>query len=203
MVTSITMEKQQKEIWDNLIKKGITNAMTGLSQMVGQDIGINSVEIEEVLAKRVPEMMGGPDALIMGIYLTFSGAANGHIMLAHSPEVANAFLNMLLGGEHDIRTSIDEMEQSALGEMGNVTSSFFLNSVADSLGVLLSPSTPLMLLDIAGAVLDVALAEILLASDYVFSVKTSFVIKDAQIEGAFMVLPNKSFLDLPVTNGSR
>lgn len=185
-------------IWDQLIKKGMTNAISGLSQMVGRDFEIGSINIRQVPARDMPDLLGGPEKMVVGVYITFSGASNGHILLAHQPEFAYSILDLLLGNAPGTCKNLDEMSQSALGEMGNVTGTFFLNAIADSLGVLLNPSPPIVLLDMAGAILDIALSEILAERDDVFIAETSFHISDRTVEGKFLIMPNASFMQLPL-----
>lgn len=182
--------------WEELMKKGITNAISGLSQMVQKKITVDSVSISRIPAKQVIDLVGGPETLIVGIYLNFSGAANGHLMLAHRPEVAYALLGMILGEEPVKRDDISDFEQSALSEMGNITGSFFLNAIADALGITLYPSPPSVIIDMAGAIMGIALAEILQESDEVMVVDTAFTTDDQKAGGRFMIMPNESFVKL-------
>jgi len=198
MENNVSTEFDGMLIWDQLLRKGMANAITGLSQMVGRDFEISSMNIKQVPARDMPDLLGGPERMVVGVYITFSGASNGHILLAHQPEFAYTILDLLLGNPAGTCKTLDEMSQSALGEMGNVTGTFFLNAIADSLGVLLNPSPPIVLLDMAGAILDIALAEILAERDEVFIVETAFAVSDRTIEGKFLIMPNASFMQLPL-----
>ncbi|MGD0854204.1 MAG: chemotaxis protein CheX [Dehalococcoidia bacterium] len=192
--------QEEMLIWEDLMKKGMTNSINGLSQMVGREFQINSINIRKVPAKEMPYILGGPEHMVIGVYITFSGASHGHILLAHQPEFAYKVLDMLMGNPMGTTSSLDEMSQSALGEMGNITGTFFLNAVADELGVFLNPSPPIVLLDMAGAILDIALAEILAERDDVFIAETSFGVSDRTVEGTFLIMPNASFMQLPLVN---
>ncbi len=198
MENNVTKEFNSMLIWDQLIRRGMANAIFGLSQMVGREFQINSINIRQISAVDMPELLGGPECMVVGIYITFSGASNGHILLAHQPEFAYTILDLLIGSPRGTGKSLDEMSQSALGEMGNVTGTFFLNAVADALGVTLNPSPPVVLYDMAGAILDIALAEILAERDDVFIVESSFGVSDRTIQGKFLIMPNASFLQLPL-----
>jgi len=192
--------QEEMLIWEDLMKKGMTNSIHGLSQMVGREFQINSINIRKVPAKEMPYLLGGPEHMVIGVYITFSGASHGHILLAHQPEFAYKVLDMLMGNPLGTTNSLDDMSQSALGEMGNITGTFFLNAVADELGVFLNPSPPIVLLDMAGAILDIALAEILAERDDVFIAETSFGVTDRTVEGTFLIMPNASFMQLPLVN---
>lgn len=196
MVQDIANADVSMSAWEGLMKKGITNAISGLSQMVQKKITVDSVSISRIPAKQVIDLVGGPETLIVGIYLNFSGAANGHLMLAHRPEVAYNLLGMILGEEPVKRDDISDYEQSALSEMGNITGSFFLNAIADALGITLYPSPPSVIIDMAGAIMGIALAEILQESDDVMVVDTVFTTDDQRGGGRFMIMPNESFVRL-------
>lgn len=190
------------DIWDSLIKKGMTNALKGLSSMIGEDMSVTSIAIDHIPAKDMPELLGGPEKVVIGVYILFDGASHGHILLAHQPEVAYAMLDILLGATPRSHRPLTDMERSAIGEMGNITGTFFLNAVADELGVLLNPSPPLILMDMAGAILDIALAEILEERDMVFAASMEYSIKGSAAAGNFIILPNPSLLKLmPAAGG--
>lgn len=184
------------DVWDDLIRKGMKNALNGLSSMVGSEISVGSMAMEHVPAKDLPEILGSPESLVVGVYITYTGASQGHLLLVHQPEVTYLLLDMLLGKVPRKHRQFTELERSAIGEMGNITGTFFLNAVADELRVLLNPSPPFVLMDMAGAIMDIALAEILAVQDIVFVAKTEFNINNSAISSNFIVLPNPGLLKL-------
>lgn len=194
MREDLTLYKDEMRVWSDLALKGIDNAMTGLATMVNQQVKIKSLSLRQVPAREAPQLVGGPEKLVIGIYLTFTGDATGHILLIHQPEVAFAIIDMLLGNAPGSTQSLEEMEQSALAELGNVIGSCYLNAIADSLGMTLRPSPPDVILDMAGAIMDVAVVEIVQESDDVFVSETTFGTDDRQASGTFLVIPSVSFL---------
>jgi len=193
-VQDITLNKDEMRLWGSLALKGIDNAMTGLATMVNREIRMSSLSLKQVPASEAPNLVGGADKMVIGIYLAFEGDATGHLMLVHQPDVALAIIDMLLGNEPGATRDLNEMEQSALGEMGNIIGSAFLNAIADALSLRLQPSPPEVILDMAGAILDVAFAEILQQSDDVIVAETSFGTADRQARGTFLVIPSFNFL---------
>ena len=193
-VVDITLNKDEMKLWGSLALKGIDNAMTGLATMVNREIRMSSLSLKQVPASEAPNLVGGADKMVIGIYLAFEGDATGHLMLVHQPDVALAIIDMLMGNEPGTTRDINEMEQSALGEMGNIIGSAFLNAIADALALRLQPSPPEVILDMAGAILDVAFAEILQQTDDVIVAETSFGTSDRQARGTFLVIPSFNFL---------
>jgi len=193
-VADITLNKDEMKLWGSLALQGIDNAMSGLATMVNREIRMSSLSLKQVPASEAPDLVGGADKMVIGIYLAFEGDATGHLMLVHQPDVALAIIDMLLGNEPGATRDLNEMEQSALGEMGNIIGSAFLNAIADALALRLQPSPPEVILDMAGAILDVAFAEILQQTDDVFVAETSFGTSDRQARGTFLVIPSFNFL---------
>lgn len=196
MREDMTLYKDEMRVWSNLALKGMDNAMAGLATMVNQQIKIKSLSLRQVPVREASDLVGGPEKLVIGIYLTFTGDATGHILLVHQPEVAFAIIDMLLGNAPGSTKSLEEMEQSALAELGNVIGSSYLNAIADSLGLVLRSSPPEVILDMAGAIMDVAVVEIVQESEDVFVSETTFGTDDRQVSGTFLVIPSASFLKI-------
>lgn len=195
MATKVLSECESNII-DNLIRKGVNDAINGLSQMIGKDINLSSMSITNIPAQNIAAALGGADTTIIGVYLAFSGPANGHIILAHHPTVAFKLLDSLIGKKNNC-LDLSELEQSALGEVGNVTGTFFLNAVANALNVVIHPSPPVVIIDMAGAILDIAMVDILQEGDQVSIVEASYTIEDYGTNGTFLIILNRSFFDLP------
>jgi len=191
----IEMTEVEQLAWAGLVSKGIGNSISGLSQMVGQDIKATSLKPQVVAIKDVPDLIGGAEALTVGVYLRVSGDASGHMVLVYQPQAAYELLDMLLGLTPGTTKEISEMGESALGEMGNIMGSFFLNSLADSTGMSFYPSPPAVMMDMAGAILNVALAEIMMETDDACIVEAMFGTADQQVNGTFLVMPSLELLD--------
>ena len=169
---------------------GVNNAVSGLSQMAGQEIKIVDLNVKKVQVRDIPAMFGGPEALIIAIYLEISGASNGHMIVVYQPKIAFDLVDLLMGQPAGTTTQLTDMEKSTLGEMGNIMGSFFLNYISDSTGTSFQPSPPAVMMDMAGAILDSALANVLAFSDTTFIVETVFGTNDRQVSGTFLVIPD-------------
>jgi chemotaxis protein CheC len=181
--------------WTDLVSLGTRHAMAGLSEMIGQEIGVSSFTLKRIAVAKLADEVGGPEADAVGIYLTVSGAANGHLMLIYEPSIAYAFVDLLMDQPVGTTQDLDEMGRSALGEMGNIIGAFFLNAIADATGLALSPSPPAVMMDMTGALLDVVTAQILMSQDDTYLAETTFLTEEHQIEGQFMVIPSEELLE--------
>ena len=193
-VPEVTLTKNEMASWAWLVSKGIANAMSGLSQMVGQEIRLTSLDLERLSVKDATGLLGGPEALSIGIYLTIHGDATGHLLLMHDPRIAFQLIDLQLGLPLGSTQKLEEIERSVLGEMGNITGSFFLNALADATNLVLMPSPPAVIVDMVGAIMNVPLTFIMEKQDDALVVKTTFSTDSRQISGTFMVLPTADFM---------
>jgi len=178
--------------WSRLAHYGSVNAVSGLSQMVNQEIKVTTLRLEEVSMRNAAGLIGKADDLVVGIYLSFSGSATGHIILAFPPTIAFELVDMTMGIPAGTTRSLGEMEQSVLGEVGNIVGAFFLNAVADDAGLRLLPSPPEVRVDMAGVIMGSVMDSVLCQEESVFVIRLSFSTMDREIEGRFLVLPTFS-----------
>jgi len=180
-----------------LARAGLENAAVGLSQMIGQKVTMTVPHVTVVPITAVPERVGGPESQVVGIYLATEGELTGHIMLIMGIEDATELIDLLLGGEVSACTAtgtsgfeIDPLARSALAEAGNLTASFFLNAVSTLLGRSARPSPPAVIVEMAGAVLDIMLVSAGQLSDEVVLMETVFEGEGRQLHIFFWVLPD-------------
>ena len=180
--------------WADLVSRGTDNAMAGLSTMVGTDITVTAFSLRRVPVAEISMMFGGPETLAIGIYLEVSGHANGHLMLMYEPKIAIAFVDLIMMQEPGTTRELGEMETSALAEMGNIIGAFFLNALADATGLDLRPSPPTVMTDMAGALLDIVTADILMTADETYLAESTFEVDGREISGVFFVIPSEELL---------
>lgn len=188
------MNDEDVAFWKHLVGKGMSNAITNLSQLVGQEIEADSFVFKKIPVAETSQLMGGPEVESVGIYLTVSGSADGHIMLMYDPKMAHGFVDLLMGLPPGTTQSLGEMEQSALGELGNIVGSSFLNALADSTGLTLMPSPPTVMRDMAGALLDLVAADMLRNQDEAFVADATYRAPDREITGRLFIIPSQDLL---------
>ncbi|HMO53083.1 MAG TPA: chemotaxis protein CheC, partial [Tepidiformaceae bacterium] len=70
-------------------------------------------------------------------------------------------VDLMCGQRPGTTTDADELAQSAIGELGNIVGSAFVNALADDLNLILHPSPPSILHDMAIALVESVYAEVL------------------------------------------
>ena len=138
--------------------------------------------------------MGGTDAPGIGIYLSIDGDATGHLLLMHDPRTAFQLVDLQLDLPPGSTQELGEMERCALEDIGNITGTFFLNTLADSANLILMPSPPVVIVDTVRAIMNVPLGFIMEKQEDALVVKATFSTDSRQIDGTFMVLPTMDFM---------
>ena len=177
-------------LWRVLMTKGVTNAVSGLSQMCEAHIKVSSIDAKQIPVMSIPDLLGGPEAMVAGVYLQMSGSGAGHIVIVCPPSAAFDMIDMLMDEPQGTTSEFDEMEQSVLGEVGNVMGSQFLNTLADATGLDLRVSPPAVMMDMSASILDATLADLLSQTNEILMLDTTFGTDDRQINGKFLALPN-------------
>ena len=188
--TALGIDETIAGLWKVLMTKGVTNAISGLSQMCESHIKVSSIDAKQIPVIEIPNLLGGPEAVVAGVYLQMSGSGSGHIIVVCDPKTAFDMIDLLMDEPPGTSSEFDEMGQSVFGEVGNVMGSHFLNTLSDATGLDLRVSPPAVMMDMSASILDSTLAELLSQTDEILMLDTTFGTPDRQINGKFLALPN-------------
>lgn len=180
---------QQLKKLAKVVSEGVEQARAVLTRMTGSPFEMRSTMVNLLPLDRAHQMAGGPSAAVVAVYSAVHGDLEGHIMLCLPEAAALNLVDLLLEQPAGTSRSLGGIEQSALGEIGNVTCSSVLNTLADCTGLKLCPTPPVIVVDMLGAVMSTVLAEIGLAGDDALVATTSFGEAGHDIGGYLFLLP--------------
>ncbi len=161
-----------------------------LSVFMERDVRLRGTEVERVRLEQLPSVLDGEGQLITAIYLAFDGDIQGHVVLAFTPEMAAQMAAALLMEPVSENPADDEMARSALGEIGNITTASFLNTLAAACNLTVYPTPPIVVQDMVGALLDGVILEMSMDSMFALLLHTVFEIDGDRLRGALILLPN-------------
>lgn len=190
MSAEAQLTDRMKALLQVLAQEGLANAAQGLSSFVGQEITLADPHVELVPIVDIPQVMGGPETVVVGIYLAIEGDFDGHIMLLLKRENALELVDLLMDQPLGTTQKLDTLARSALAEVGNLTGSLFLNSVASLTGLSARPSPPAVMEDMLGSILDVVAVAVGAISEYVLLIETLFQRSGQEVEALFWVVPD-------------
>jgi len=177
---------------------GAGNAATALAQMINSKIDMSVPRVNILPFTEVPDLMGGADSHVAGIYLHVSGSAPANILFILPIQKASFLVQMLMGRPVEDPENIEftDMEMSAMMELGNIISATYLNALAMFTQLSFIPSVPALGTDMAGALLDAILAQFGEIADHVLVLETEFKKDDLDVVGNFFLLPEPGSLDI-------
>lgn len=175
---------------------GMGHAATALSQLVGKTVHLNVPNVNVLQISQVPVVLGGPQQLVVGIYMQILGDARGNILLIFPLDSAIELVENLLLKRPANHAALNELEVSTLKEVGNILSSAFLNALGMLLKLTLIPSVPILSCDMAGAVVDYVLIDLGKTGDISLMVETEFRSEEDRIRGHFYMIPGVDSLEI-------
>ena len=173
---------------------GAGNAATALSQIINRRIDMNVPSVSIMPLVDVPDIMGGADNMVAGVYLRVFGQAPGSILFVMPINSAFDLVNILMGHEKSDDYTFTAMDESALLEIGNILASAYLNSLSYFTKLTLLPSIPALAMDMAAALLSVVLVQLGQMGDHALVIKTVFKTDDDGINGHFFLIPDPGSL---------
>ena len=195
------MHENINEIQIDVLKEigniGASSAATALSKMVNRRIAISLPEVKILKFSNISDIVGGEEVLTVGILQPMSGDITGNIMfllrLQEAHDLAAILIREMLHlareGEQILEV-FDDMEMSALREIGNILISSYLSSISGLTNLKIIPEVPQMAIDMAGAILSVLAIEFGKVGDSVLYIASEFSQDNIKVGGDFFLVPD-------------
>jgi chemotaxis protein CheC len=175
-------------------REGINHAASGFSGMVGRTIQFNHPVARLVPVLSIPEIVGKPEDDAVGIYLRFRGDLAGQIMMIIPHQKALELVDLLMDVPQGTTATLGQLERSALGELGNLCGSFFLNSMAGKVKADFRLSPPAVMVDMVGAILEIVVVTTGGMSESALLVQANFMDGSRSVDADFWVIPDMASL---------
>jgi chemotaxis protein CheC len=169
---------------------GSGTASTALSGMLGRSVDISVPKAQALAFAEAVEAAGHPETEITGIVLGIVGEMNGTVLLLIPPADADAICRML-GVEPD-----DEFALSALGEIGNIVGTSYINALAGMTGMEIEPTPPATTTDFLGAIVETILADAAMTGDVALMLDSNLTVEGEDCSIAFLLVPDQGGVEL-------
>ena len=196
MLDLLSLKPIQLDALREVANIGAGHAATALSQMTGQTIMIAVPTISITPLEQVPPAVAAPDEPVAAVLMNMLGDLTGRTLLVFPKSTAIRLAELLLRRPHAGGGVLNELEQSAIKEAGNILSGAYMNALSDFMGLMLLPSPPSLAIDMSRAVLTTAYLQFGSDPDLVFCVETEFYMQDVgeRLRGFFLMLPDVASL---------
>jgi chemotaxis protein CheC len=169
---------------------GSGTASTALSGMLGRSVDISVPNAQALPFADAVEAAGDPETEVTGIVLGITGEMNGTVLLLIPPADADAMCRML-GVEPD-----DEFALSALGEIGNIVGTSYINALASMTAMEIEPTPPATATDFLGAIVESVLAGAAMSGDVALMLDSNLVVEGEDCSIAFLLVPDQGGVEL-------
>ncbi len=173
---------------------GSGNAATALATMIDKKVDMAVPQVKILEFKDVAEVLGDIEKPLVGIYFEMSGDIEGNIMFTLDIESAKNLVNMLFGRTEG-PDEMDDMDMSALSEVGNILAASYINSLSGLTQLNLNISVPSVAIDMAGAILSVPAIQFGHMGDHAIFIETQFEEGDRSISGDLFLVPEIDSFD--------
>jgi len=184
----------EKDILTEIATIGSGNASMALSKMLDKKFEVKVPVLQLIPVEKISEMMGDSEQLTTVVLIKIIGDVPGTMMLLFNPENAIKLAEQLTKREKNDGI-LDEVDRSALKEVGNILSGSALNALADFLDFTLVQSIPDTATDMLSAIINTTIAQLGESADKVLVLETVFKDETSTVEGKYYLLfdPKSTF----------
>lgn len=144
--------------------------------MLGYEEAVDRIgEIEELVAATLVQMSNDVDGLILFIF---------------KMDMANVVLEKLIGKSYTSFEEMDDMDYSALEEVGNIIICSYVNAFAQLVGVDIDLSVPSSTVNMLGGILTVPIAEYGYETDKLMYINAEFIADGVRLSDGLLMLPD-------------
>lgn len=145
--------------------------------------------------KEVPELLGGEETEVCGIFFKIEGDINGSIMFLLEMDSAFNLIDLLMPRDNH---TMDEFTYSALQEIGNILSGSYVASLSGLTNLNMHISIPSLCIDMAGAILSVPAIHFGQIGDRILIIENQFIEPEENeaVRGFFFLIPDVDSYDI-------
>lgn len=177
---------------------GVGRAAASLGELTGREVEISVIELVVFSADAAVETSELQNVAVLRVAQRFTQAMEGYVMLLLNEAGARRVARLILGEQLEAN-SFDEIEQSALLELGNIMINGVMGTIANQLGITLGYDVPY--LELKGAV---GLGELIFdlipePTTQVVFMRASLKISEEVVHGYILLILDQKNLEILVS----
>ncbi len=145
--------------FEECAKLGVENSRNTLAVLTGRELKVDW-QITSCADVGLPMLSLHSDEIVLSSWVSFTGDMAGQLIVLFRPDSASQVISFLAPkvlGSLDFVLNPD-LEESIVSEVANIVGCSFLDAIADRAGMIIRPSPPLIIREMAGAILESAAA---------------------------------------------
>ncbi len=190
MLTLNEVNEKYFDVLKEIGNIGAGNATTAIANMLGLRIDMSVPEVAFLPVEELGSAIGAEDEIIVGIMLGVEEDIDGSMMFLMDLPSAHHIVNKLMMRPDDYSEPFDEMDLSAIKEVGNIIAGSYLSALSGLTNLTIVPSVPFVAVDMAAAILSVPAVQFGIFGDNALMINTEFS-DDLGIKGHFILMPEE------------
>ena len=169
---------------------GAGNAATALSDILADRVNMSVPELKVIDVTSMTTILGGPEVEVIGILVNMTDDVEGMLLFLLNKDFIGMLIRVLLGKEINNFEEINELDMSAIKEIGNILAGSYVNAIATmtDLNIWLSP--PDVAVDMVGAILSYPAAQFGQMGDKLLFIEEDFISGDETIKSHLLIMPD-------------
>lgn len=169
---------------------GAGNATTAIANMLSLRIDMSVPEVAFLPVEQLGTAIGAEDDIIVGIMLGVEADIDGSMMFLLDMRSAHHLVNRLMQRPDDYAEAFDDMDLSAIKEIGNIIAGSYLSALSGLTNLTILPTVPFVAVDMAAAILSVPAVQFGTFGDNALLIETKFS-DELGINGYFILMPEE------------
>ena len=174
---------------------GAGNATTSLSQMLDRRIEMAPPIVRLTPLVDISNALGGPETMVVGILCHLAGEVEGMMMFVLEQAFAHQILSQLLMRDIKSYDEMDDMDFSALREIGNIMAGSFATALASLTGLKIELDVPGIAIDMAGAIMNVPAVAFGTLGDYALYIEEDIIEGTEHLKSRLLLIPTLDSLN--------
>ncbi|MDD6381624.1 MAG: chemotaxis protein CheC [Lachnospiraceae bacterium] len=182
------INKMYPDVLTEIGNIGAGNATTAVANMLNVRINMSVPHVELTPVEKIVSAIGSEDEVVVGIMLGVENDITGSMMFLMDLPSAHHLVNRLMMRDPDYNEDFDEMDLSAIKEIGNIIAGAYLSALSGLTNLKITPTVPYVAIDMAGAILSVPAIQFGMVGDNALMIKTEMG-DDLDISGYYILMP--------------
>ena len=189
------MNLQDLDVMKEISSIGTSHAATALSKLLQKEIRISIPEVSVLGYEDAVDKIGEIEELVAATLVRMSNEVNGLMLFIFKLDLANAVLGKLIGRNYQSFGDMDEMDYSALEEIGNIIICSYVNAFTQLVGVEIDLSVPSSSMNMLGGILSVPMAELGYETDQLMLINGKLILNNEKHDSTILMLPDLESLN--------
>ena len=188
---AVTIDEINEKYFDVLKEIGnigAGNATTAIANMLNLRMNMNVPKVELIPVEKICTAIGSEDEVVVGILLGVEDDIEGSMMFLMDLKSAHHLVNRLMMRDPEYDADFDEMDLSAIKEIGNIISGAYLTAISGLTNLKITPTVPYVAIDMSAAILSVPAIQFGMQGDKALMISTE-IGDDLDINGYFILMP--------------